>query len=217
MTDRKWSELVWQKAAPIYEAILRLPFVAELADGTLSHERFLFYIGQDSLYIDNYSRVLAHIASRLPLKTQTEDFLRFAADGIAVEKALHESYLGGAPDPSVRPTPTCLLYMAYETAKGLEPVEVEAASVLPCFWVYKRVGEEIMRRTSADNPYRQWIETYGDETFEKSTLRAIEICDELAASATDSIRRAMTEAFLDATRMEWLFWNSAYNLEKWKI
>lgn len=213
----KWSEEAWKVAEYVYKEILQLPFVKELADGTLSRERFNFYIRQDSLYIDNYSRVLAHIASRLPMKSQMEDFLKFASDGIMVEKALHESYLGGEELSGMVPTPTCLLYNSYESAKALEPVEIEAASILPCFWVYQRVGEEIIKTAVPDNPYYHWIETYGDESFAQSNLRAIEICDELAATTTGEIRRRMTEAFLMSTRMEWMFWESAYRMEQWPV
>lgn len=212
----KWSREVWRLAEPIYNEILNLPFVRELAAGTLSEERFLFYLEQDALYIDNYCRVLAHIASRIGVREYTEDFLRFASDGVAVEKALHESFLkDGVKD--VVPTPTCLLYCSYESACGLQPVEIEVAAVLPCFWVYQRVGKEILGSCRPGNPYARWIETYADEMFEASTSRAIEICDALAAFASKEIRERMTEAFLNSTRMEWMFWESAYNLEKWKI
>lgn len=213
----KWSEEAWRSAEPVYREILRLPFVQELAAGTLSRERFMFYIRQDSLYVDNYSRVLAHIASRLPGKAQMEDFLKFASDGILVEKALHESFLGDGNIAGVRPTPTCLLYNSYESSKALEPVEIEAASILPCFWVYQRVGVEILAGCRPDNPYRRWIETYGDEAFARSNLRAIEICDELAAATTDAVRARMTDAFLTSTRMEWMFWDSAYRMEQWPV
>ena len=79
--ETKWSISAWKAAEPVYEAILKLPFITELKEGTLSVERFNFYIGQDSLYINVYSRVLAHIASRLADMTQVEDFLKFAGDG----------------------------------------------------------------------------------------------------------------------------------------
>ena len=212
----KWSDEAWNAALPIYQEILKLPFVKQLAEGTLTKERFIFYIEQDSIYVENYCRVLAHIASRLSRQEHIADFLKFASVGIDVEKILHETYLG-TRHSYVSPTPTTLLYNSYESAKGLGPVEIEAASILPCFWVYQKVGEHIFTRSSSDNPYFQWIETYADKDFEKSTLRAIEICDELAENASDEIRRLMTEAFVTATRMEWMFWDSAYNLETWKI
>ncbi len=212
----KWSKNAWNDVEGIYQKILKLPFVRELSDGTLSRERFDFYISQDALYIDNYSRVLAHIASRLPLKRHSEDFLHFALDGVLVEKALHQSFIGEFQDIPI-PAPSCLLYMNFQTSKATGPVEVEAASVLPCFWVYQRVGEEIIKKSVSDNPYRHWIETYADEEFTVSTRRAIEICDELAENTTQTIRNLMTEAFIYATKMEWMFWDSAYNLERWKI
>lgn len=213
----KWSEEAWQAAEAIYEKILELPFVKELADGTLPDHLFKFYIRQDALYIENYSRVLAHIASRLPDKGHSEDFLRFALDGVLVEKALHEHYIGPGGLAGARMSPTCLLYTSFETAQGLAPVEAEAAAILPCFWVYQKVGEAILAKSSADNPYHQWIATYGDEAFARSTARAIEICDELAERTTPQIREVMTENFIHATRMEWLFWHSAYNQEQWMI
>lgn len=212
----KWSDHAWREVADVYNAILEHPFVSELSAGTLSKERFLFYINQDSIYIENYSRVLAHIASRLPGRKQTEDFIRFASDGIAVEKLLHESYLAGSSVDSA-PTPTTLLYNSFESSKALAPVEVEAACILPCFVVYLNVGRVISERSVAGNPYSHWIETYADETFAASTARAIEICDELAAKTTPEIREQMTRAFVMSARMEWMFWDSAYNLEKWKI
>lgn len=212
----KWSETAWSEVESIYKNILELPFVRELSEGTLSRERFNFYISQDAIYIENYSRVLAHIASRIPQKSYSEDFLHFALDGVLVERTLHQSFIGKS-NAIALPTPTCLLYMDFETSKAVGPVEVEAAAVLPCFWVYQRVGEEIVRKSAGDNPYRQWIETYANEAFAASTRRAIDICDELAENTTPSIRALMTEAFVYATKMEWMFWNSAYNLEQWEI
>ncbi len=212
----KWSDQVWAKVENIYGDILRLPFVKELAEGTLSPERFLFYICQDALYIENYSRVLAHIASRLQSKRQMADFLKFATDGFLVEQAMHASYTELSAALS-KPTPTCLLYCSFQAAKAIDPVEVEAAAILPCFWVYQRVGEHIHEVCGPDNPYARWIDTYADPSFARSTARAIEICDELAADTSAEIRDKMTEAFIDSTRMEWMFWDSAYNLEKWKI
>ena len=211
----KWSQQTWQAALPVYNEILSLPFVRELAAGTLSRERFIHYITQDSLYIVQYSRVLAHIASRLADNAFVADFAAFAGAGVAVEQSLHEGYLAGADTSEAIMAPACMLYTSWLKAQAYAPVEVEAAAVLPCFWVYKEVGEAILRMQSGkSNPYHTWIECYGDKSFETSTLRAIEICDVLADGASEAVRRAMTEAFVEATKMEWRFWNGAYNLEK---
>ncbi|MBJ2183984.1 MAG: thiaminase II [Muribaculaceae bacterium] len=216
---KPWSQEAWAAAQPVYEAILAHPFVAALADGTLPREHFMYYLRQDSLYLGEYTRVLAHAASRMPDASMRADFLSFASDGIAVERALHSVYLGGSrPHPSEM-SPACMLYTSVLLARALDPVEVEAAALLPCFWVYQRVGEAILARQTAAgcNPYKAWIDTYADEAFELSTRRAIEICDRLAATASPRVREKMSEIFVCCAKMEWMFWDSAMNLEKWKI
>ena len=103
-------------------------------------------------------------------------------------------------------------------SQATAPVEVEAAAVLPCFVVYQRVGEAIhAQQQGTENPYRQWIETYADPAFAASTAEATAICDALADAAGDATRRRMTDIFVRCTRMEWLFWESAWQLETWKI
>ncbi len=214
----RWSEEAWAAAEPVYEQILEHPFVRALASGELSQERFEFYLRQDALYLKCYGAMLANIASRLDDKAQAESFIRFAGDGVEVERALHASFLGNVEVRDRDMTPACRLYTSVLRSQCLEPVEITAAAVLPCFWVYQRVGEWIYNsRTTAGNTYEQWIATYADVGFLESTRRAIDICDSLAESASEAVRRRMTEVFLLCTRLEWMFWDSAWNLETWKI
>lgn len=211
----KWSQQAWLAAESVYQAILKLPFLHELADGSLPADKFRFYISQDNQYIDVYSRVLAHIASRLPRIADVETFLAFANGGVAVERGLHLEY---NPDTSIGKSLACELYTSYLKARGDEDVAVEAAAVLPCFWIYLEVGKHIQRIADMDgNPYRDWIAAYSDPEFEESCRRCISICDSLADASTEDVRRQMTKAFVDCSRMEWLFWDSAYKKEMWPV
>ena len=214
----KWSEEAWNEIIPIYEKILSLPFIKELREGVLPREKFTFYMQQDSIYLKSYVQVLSHIASRMTDEHFRSRLLEFAVEGISVEKAIHQFFLSGQAVGKGTPSPTCLLYTSFLKAQAYSAVEVEMASVLPCFWVYQRVGEAILAAGCHDNnPYERWIETYADKRFLESTLQAIEICDSLASVATDETRRLMTEAFVMGSKMEYLFWESAYNMEKWEI
>ncbi|MBD5216975.1 MAG: thiaminase II [Bacteroidales bacterium] len=215
----KWSEEAWKASEDIYEKILQHPFVRGLADGTLPAEKFRFYIEQDALYLRQYFRVLSHIASRLDDISEAETFIKFASDGVAVEKALHGSFLKDDRQDEAFASPSCSLYTSTLLSQCLEPVEVEAAAVLPCFWIYQRVGEWIYASVGEcmENPYSSWIQTYADKTFMESTERAIEICDRLAENASVEVRERMTKIFRYCARMEWLFWDSAWNLEAWKV
>lgn len=213
----KWSNEAWQAALPLYNRILEHPFIKELCAGTLDREVFNRYLRQDALYIENYSRVLANIASRLPRMDQVASFLDFAKDGVAVEEEMHKSYLADTDMSRVVKSPTCQLYCSLLSAQTNAPVEVAAASILPCFRVYHEAGRHIKANSKEGNPYSKWIDTYDNPYFDSSNNRAIEICDELAGNTSADIRRAMTRIYVEATRLEWMFWDSAYSGEGWKL
>lgn len=204
----KWSEKAWRASLPEIERIKHLPFIRGLVDGTLPDDIFRFYISQDRLYLDVYTRVLAHIASRLPDMTDVETFLGFAVDGVAVEKELHARF---NPDKNAVKSQACEFYTSFLRARSHDDIAVEAAAILPCFWVYLEIGRYILSIARLEgNTYRAWIETYSDPAFDVSTEKAIDVCDRLAATVCDRVRSEMTATFIEATRLEALFWQSAY-------
>ena len=48
----RWSDQAWKAAEPVYRRIIEHPFVGELAAGSLSEERFRYYLRQDALYLE---------------------------------------------------------------------------------------------------------------------------------------------------------------------
>ena len=87
-----FSEQAWEEIAPIYAAILNHPFIRELAAGTLSKERFQFYMVQDALYLTGFSRVLSLAAARAPDPDTMMQFDEYARTALTVERALHETF-----------------------------------------------------------------------------------------------------------------------------
>ena len=204
MIQMKWSEKAWKTIEPIYEKTVTLPFIQELTNGTLDREKFIFYIQQDAMYLSDYGSVITGIASKLKDPAHTESFIRFAGDSIVVERALHESFIHGINEKDrLKPSPACLLYTSYLWRQlANAPIEVSVAAVLPCFWIYKAVGDYILaNQTNEENPYQTWINTYGGDDFSRSVSRAIEICDELAESCTESRQKEMLEAFVVCSKM----------------
>lgn len=215
-----WSKTAWNASHKVYEQIITMPFNRELAEGTLDQEKFKFYIAQDSLYLAEFGRALALIAGRSHNTQYMLDFARFAEGAIVVEHALHASYFKqfGVAE-GIPASPSCQLYTQYLLTKAaLDQVEVAMAAVLPCFWIYKEVGDHIYRnQIKRDNPYQAWIDTYAGEEFGGIVDRAIAICDEVAKHCTASQQQAMTDAFVMASRLEWMFWDSAWRKESWPV
>lgn len=215
----KWSRKAWETIIPIYNKTIELPFIKELMNGTLDKEKFAFYIQQDALYLADYGKLLTAIATRLNKTEHIATFIGFANESIAVENELHETLFTQLNlNKKQEASPSCLLYTSFLLRQLNAPVEVMVAAVLPCFWIYKEIGDYILaNQVRENNPYQAWIETYGGEDYEKSVKKAIAICDELADACTDEQQTAMTEAFINCSKLEWMFWDSAYHLEQWKI
>ena len=220
MTGR-FSDEARRRIAGLRAAIGRLPFNAELAAGTLAPERFRFYITQDALYLAEYARVLAIAAAKAPDAPTVRWFAQAAGEAVAVEQALHTSYLAEfGVDPAsaatTEPSPDCLAYTSYLLATAHQlPWEVTVAAILPCFWIYWDVAGAIVERAAPDNPYRAWIDTYADPRFGEAVRMVIEIADRAAEAVTPRARDAMLAAFIRSVQYEYLFWDGAYHRRGW--
>ena len=218
-----FSEDAWRTTADVRQRIIDLPFNRELAAGTVSTERFRYYMVQDALYLEQYARALAIAAARAPDAGAMEQFACSSREALVVERALHNGFLrrfGVDPSEAARreASPTCYGYTNFLLAVAHQgSYEELGAAVLPCFWVYWEVGNAIAREAAADNPYRAWIDTYSDAAFGETVAAVIDIVDRAAAGATSTTRRAMMRAFVRSTTYEWMFWDAAYRMEEWPV
>lgn len=214
----KWTDKTWTQIEPIYQKIIEMPFIEELQKGTLPLEKFQFYMGQDSFYLENFARSLALIGARAHRVSHALDFIRFAEGAIVVEKALHDSYFkefGLNQRGSIEPTTHHYINFLKSTS-ALDQVEVAMAAVLPCFWIYQEVGDSIYKnQLSEDNPYQKWIDTYAGKEFKELVIKAKNICDSVAENCTPQQQERMTQAFVEASKLEFMFWDSAYQLKTW--
>jgi thiaminase/transcriptional activator TenA len=196
-----FCDRAWQRTTELRAAIHGLPFNRELAAGTLDQARFKFYIAQDAIYLDQYSRILAIAGARGPDGATLRLFAECALEAVAVEQALHGQYLTqfGTGAKAAEPSPDCLSYTSFLLATAYhEPWEVLMAALLPCFWIY-------------------WDDTYSDEAFGNAVRAVISATDIAAAAATDTMHTRMMTAFTRSMQYEYLFWDGAYQLRLWPV
>lgn len=215
-----FSDTLWRAVLPVYEAILLLPFNTELAAGTLKVDKFRYYLQQDALYIKAYARALALLAAKAPEQDVANELLTYARDGVAIEQLMHEHFFKAFHiEPIEEPQPACLSYMSFLIATAaIEPFETGLAAILPCFWIYREAGQVVAKNnTRSDNPFQKWIDTYQDSQFSKDVDSIILTTNRAAETASNAVRQQMIAAFVTSTRLEYNFWNAAWNLEKWKL
>ena len=216
-----FTDQLWAETAPLQTTIQTMPFNAELTAGTLPQDTFQGYIIQDAHYLDGFARALALAAARAPDAESVAQLAGSAAGAIAVERQLHSDYMaryGVAPE-SFAATPmsqACDHYVSFLLKScALDPFPVAVTTLLPCFWVYREVGQLIHDRATPDHPYRAWIETYAGEAFSASVDRMLDLTNRLAEKADADTRTRMQATFARSTWHEWHFWDSAYRQAGW--
>lgn len=223
MHGSSFSQQAWTTITPIYDRIMELPFIQELIAGTLSTDRFQFYMLQDAYYLQDFSRVLAVAAARAADADMIVKFAEDAQRAIVVERALHGSYftqfgITPAEVACIEPSPTCFSYTHFLLATAYHaPYEVLVAAVLPCFWIYWEVGKHIYAHAAPNNPYQAWIDTYAGDDFGETVRATIAAADAAGAQTSPSKRNAMLQAFVRAAQLEWMFWDSAHCREAWPV
>jgi len=214
-----WYEEVRAKTEPVFQEIVKHDFVKDLMAGTLSDDVFGFYVNQDTLYLSEYTKVLSIVGIKCYEADETQFYLESATGIIEVEKALHQVFLK-KKYLNPEPTPTCELYTSYMARIVANyGVEVGLAATLPCFSIYKEVGDYIIanQTNKESNKYQDWIDTYAGEEFATSVAKAIEITNKYASTASPETLALMEEVFIKTSKLEWMFWDSAYKQEKWAL
>src|ERR671933_408241 len=113
-----FTNRLWRSIKGIYDEILAHPFLRGLTDGTLTEERFRFYVLQDTLYLREYARALSLAGVRSLDESTLVMFNEHSAGAITVERSLHEGFLkdlGVTQDDAdlTAPSPTTLAYTSF--------------------------------------------------------------------------------------------------------
>jgi len=208
---------LWKAAEPVYKQIIEHPYNKELAEGTLDKQHFRFYISQDAIYISRYAQALALMAGRTNDPALMYEFIAFAKEGLDIERELHNYYMKHFDvQPAEVPSMATEAYGNFLLVNVSHRTPAVAMSaLLPCFWLYGKVAEDIYSKAKEENPYQKWIDTYAGAEFDETTARLKKITEEFALKADDSTQESMKYYFTRSAKYEWLFWDSAYQLRMW--
>lgn len=215
--SRSWSKNVWKKSIRIYEAILKLEFLKELSDGSLRNDVFGRYIAQDEIYLRNYYHQMSMLAGLMKDEKDKELFLSFAQSGMEGEKAMHDMLIEKyGIDTEVAPSIVTTGYNAH-ICEGIATGNscIALAAVLPCMWIYNRVGLHILHNSRLEgNPYKDWILEYGNEDFSIGVNQVLEMIDRWASKADKETRERMDYYYMKAALYEYAFWDYGYHADE---
>jgi thiaminase/transcriptional activator TenA len=212
-----------QQARPVWEAIFAHPFVQELGAGTLARGRFLFFVRQDYLYLQDFARALCLAGAKADSLDTLDMFADHAATVVRVERNLHSNWsdkLGLTPQELAQ-TPRAPVTQAYTrhllAVAHSGTLAETVAAVLPCYWIYWEVGTRLSASVPAEPLYAEWIQAYSSEGFGAHVEQQLRLIDRLAPEVSPAERHRLEEHFVQSCRYEYLFWEQAYRQEHWPV
>jgi thiaminase/transcriptional activator TenA len=208
--------------APIWRAIHAHPFVRGIGDGTLSPDRFRFYLEQDYVYLIGFSRVIALAAARADTLEEMRQFSSLLDVTLSREMELHRRTCAGfgVDAATLERTEPGLVTAAYTS--GLLRVCYEGrlsdivAVLLPCAAGYVEIASGLRERgLPPQGHYRDWIETYGSPEMRALAEWLTRRMDTKAAESTPADRDRWLALYRTSARLELLFFDMSWERSPW--
>jgi thiaminase/transcriptional activator TenA len=188
---------LWRAHGDLAKTALESTFVRGIADGRLGRARFQHYVAQDAFFLEAFARGYALALAHSPDRTGLEAFHGLIG-GVLDELRLHASYAArwDVDLSRVVPTPATLAYTDFLLASAsLGSLGETCAAMTPCMRLYAHLGQTLSASGAGrgDNPYRDWVATYGSSDFE-ALARTLEGLLDRYAADTSSVRVAYRRA-----------------------
>tara|TARA_Y100001978_G_C23521077_1_gene350292 strand:+ start:120 stop:743 length:624 start_codon:yes stop_codon:yes gene_type:complete len=162
------SNYLWENNKEFALVSLNSKFVQGLKNGDLPKKNFQAYIAQDYFFLESFARAYGLAIS----KSSDINAIRILSEllfGVSEELILHETYankwgINLSKNKIEKATQEYTDFLS-QTSQNLSCVETLAA-MTPCMRLYAWIGYNLSNSTS-NNPYKDWIKTYSDDSFEK--------------------------------------------------
>ena len=161
------TQKLWKSNYDLAFLCLNTKFVQGIKNGDLPKTKFKEYLAQDYFFLESFARAYGLAVSKSRNK-QTIKTLSLLLSGVSEELILHESY---AKDWDIDLTanlivPATKKYTDFleEVSTNLSLIEIMSA-MTPCMRLYSWLGKNLLNMIF-DNPYKEWILTYSDDSFD---------------------------------------------------
>lgn len=170
---------LWQMHHELALASLHTPFVRGLGDGSLSRDRFAYYVSQDAFFLEAFARAYSIAAAKAP---DWDGFcaLHALAAGVQDELKLHGGYAAtwGVDLNTVQPGATTRRYTDFLLATAwAQDVGLTVVAMSPCMRLYAYLGQTLAQPRLPQHAYTDWIRTYSSEDFDALARQLEQLAD----------------------------------------
>lgn len=204
-----------------FEAVLNHSFMSELKAGSLSDERFVYFLVQDHHFLQSAARAFSQVVSRIKDDEWLVHFNKCSTEVLLLEKSVHNTFferfaLTAAQVSAMELAPTNEGYSSFlENLADRAPFEDALSALLPCFWFYRDIGVSMLQSQSLHPRFRAWAELYAGAAYSDMVEALLDLIEEVSVDATPAVRNRMESRFVHACRYEWMFWQMCYEMQRW--
>ena len=173
------TQKLWERNYNLASLSLNTKFVQGIKNGDLPKTKFQEYLAQDYFFLESFARAYGLAVSKSRNKKNIKT-LSVLLSGVSEELILHETY---AKEWDIDLTtnligPATKKYTDFleEVSLNLSLIEIMSA-MTPCMRLYSWLGKKLLNMIS-DNPYKDWILTYSDESFDNLAKSLENLIDE---------------------------------------
>ena len=173
------TQKLWERNYNLASLSLNTKFVQGIKNGNLPKTKFQEYLAQDYFFLESFARAYGLAVSKSRNKKNIKT-LSVLLSGVSEELILHETY---AKEWDIDLTtnligPATKKYTDFleEVSLNLSLIEIMSA-MTPCMRLYSWLGKNLLNMIF-DNPYKEWILTYSDESFDNLAKSLENLIDE---------------------------------------
>ncbi|GAB4370177.1 MAG: thiaminase II [Calditrichia bacterium] len=222
MSTTPFYDHMRMKADSLWKSIFTHPFVEGIGNGSLSQDRFEFYLKQDYIYLIDFSRVFALAAAKAARLEEMSYFATLLHATLNMEMELHRKTCEGfgISSEELEKTPPAMITSAYTNLLvrtcyqgNLKDI---LAVLLPCAAGYVEIGQRLKEKGLPEvKHYQDWINTYSSQEFLDLTNWLIDRMNSLAVGASREEKKHWYSLYLSSARFEYLFFDMSWKKEIW--
>ena len=215
-----FSSKMREAADSQFKNFLKCPFVTELGLGKLPLAKFRYYIIQDNLFLEDATQARRLMAAKAPrrLRANLDRLLKSMNRFELFSRRQAVSKRLGITASTMRQahrSPTTITYTSFliRTA-AIATVGESLAAMMACPWTYSELGEKYANSIAMKHPiFGPWLTIYQTPAMNSWLEELKNIIDKIPAQ--QRIKRRMIHNFVTACKLECMFWDMAYRMEKW--